>query len=163
MGTPPWCPAMTCCNWKPWLILVDSKMKFWPKWTPLSSLWYRRRRRWFGSSAWFAAGMDDQVQMCTFETIDSKFKSRGATPKWHRLYSADPWPCALNLRAGGPPTKVKVQAFLDEGSDEAGYSAPTAPVSAGYPPTVGVPSAVGASHQWCPDRTIFWLRPSAFG
>ena len=43
-------PATTCCNWKPWLTLVDSTMRFWPKWTPSVALWYRRRRRWFRGS-----------------------------------------------------------------------------------------------------------------
>ena len=51
--------------------------------------------------AWFAAGMDDQVQMWTFETIDSKFKSQWGNPEMvDRLYSADPvavW-YALNRR-----------------------------------------------------------------
>ena len=121
--------------------------------------------------AWFAAGMDDQVQMWTFETLIRSSSPSGATPKW--------WTGCIPLirgrvvrlessRAGSgcaPDEVIKVQAFLDEGSDEAVIPAPTAPVSAGVVrPTVGVPSAVGASHQWCPDRTIFWLRTcTAFG
>ena len=91
--------------------------------------------------AWFAAGMDDQVQMWTFETIDSKFESQWGNPEMvDRLYSADPvavW-YALNRReqalAALPDEVIKVQAFLDEGSDEAGYSSSNSPSLGGGGP-----------------------------
>ena len=91
--------------------------------------------------AWFAAGMDDQVQMWTFETIDSKFKSQWGNPEMvDRLYSADPvavW-YALNRReqalAALPDEVIKVQAFLDEGSDEEGYSSSNSPSLGGGGP-----------------------------
>ncbi|MAW41098.1 MAG: hypothetical protein CMJ30_01625 [Phycisphaerae bacterium] len=78
---------------------------------------------------WFAAGLDDQVQMWTFETVDSKFKSQWGNPEMvDRLYSADPvavW-YALNRReqalAALPDEVIKVQAFLDEGSDDEGFA-----------------------------------------
>ncbi|MEC8770963.1 MAG: hypothetical protein VXX19_08955, partial [Planctomycetota bacterium] len=41
--------------------------------------------------AWFATGKNDEVQMWTFETVDSKFKSQWGNPEMvDRLHSADP-------------------------------------------------------------------------
>ena len=79
--------------------------------------------------------------MWTFETIDSKFKSQWGNPEMvDRLYSADPvavW-YALNRReqalAALPDEVIKVQAFLDEGSDEAGYSSSNSPSLGGGGP-----------------------------
>ena len=91
--------------------------------------------------AWFAAGMDDQVQMWTFDTVDSKFTSQWGNPEIvDRLHSADPvavW-YASNRReqalAALPDEVIKVQAFLDEGSEEDGYSSSNSPSLGGNSP-----------------------------
>ncbi len=91
--------------------------------------------------AWFATGKNDEVQMWTFETVDSKFKSQWGNPEMvDRLHSADPvavW-YALNRQeqalAALPDEVIKLQAFLDEDSEGEVYSSSSSPSLGGSSP-----------------------------
>ena len=91
--------------------------------------------------AWFATGKNDEVQMWTFETVDSKFKSQWGNPEMvDRLHSADPvavW-YALNRQeqalAELPDEVIKLQAYLDEDSEGEVYSSSSSPSLGGSSP-----------------------------
>ena len=91
--------------------------------------------------AWFATGKNDEVQMWTFEAVDSKFKSQWGNPEMvDRLHSADPvavW-YALNRQeqalAELPDEVIKLQAYLDEDSEGEVYSSSSSPSLGGSSP-----------------------------